>query len=228
MAAIAQQVTQSAWFANFNTISLKGKWGLHLDVQWRSTDDVEQLQTFLFRPGLNYSTRKNQVATIGYAWIPNRYRVSGENALLGEHRIWQQYIINQPIPFSAIQHRFRFEERFIPKPVVKEGGMEADGYAFCTRFRYFTRTVLPLKKPSGAFTKGWFGALQNEVFLNLSGMDNVNGKVFDQNRLYGALGYRIAKGFDVEIGYMWQYVERRSGLQDISNQVGQLALYWRK
>jgi hypothetical protein len=225
---IAQQVTHSAWLASFNTIGLKGKWSLHLDVQLRSTNDVEQLQTFLFRPGLNFATRKNHVATMGYAWIPNRFVQLADNALLAEHRIWQQYIINQPIPSSAIQHRFRFEERFLPKPVIKNGNMESDGYAFNTRFRYFTRSVLPLKKPSGAFVKGWFGALQNEIFLNATGKDKVNGKVFDQNRLYGALGYRLAKGFDVELGYLWQYVERRNGLQDISNQVGQVAFYWRK
>ncbi len=228
IAASAQQVTHSAWLASFNTIGLKGKWSLHLDVQLRSTDDVEQLQTFLFRPGLNYATRKNQVATMGYAWIPNRYTQPADNALLAEHRLWQQYIINQPIPSSVIQHRFRFEERFVPKPVIKNGNMEADGYAFSTRFRYFARTVLPLKKPAGSFTKGWFGALQNEIFLNVTGSKKVNGKVFDQNRLYGAFGYRLAKGFDVEIGYLWQYVERRSGLQDISNQVGQVAFYWRR
>ena len=228
IAVSGQQVTQSAWLASFNTIGLKGKWSLHLDVQLRSSDDAEQLQTFLFRPGINYATRKNQFATVGYAWIPNRYVQPEDNALLTEHRFWQQYIINQPIPASVIQHRFRFEERFVPKPVMKDGNLASDGTAFSTRFRYFTRTVLPLKKPTGSFTKGWFGALQNEIFLNATGSKKVNGKVFDQNRLYGAFGYRFAKGFDVEIGYLWQYVERRSGLQDISNRVGQLAFYWRK
>jgi hypothetical protein len=87
---------------------------------------------------------------------------------------------------------------------------------------------LPLNKTTKGFTRGWFGALQNEVFLNVSGTEYVNGKVFDQNRLYGALGYRVAKGFDIELGYLWQFVERRSGVQNTSNQVGQLAVYWRK
>jgi hypothetical protein len=227
-AGFAQQVTHTAWFASFNTIGLSGKWGLHLDVQLRSTDDIEQLQTFLFRPGINYATRKNHVATMGYAWIPNRFADPADNALLAEHRIWQQYIINQPIPSSAIQHRFRFEERFMPKPFLKDDNLETDGYDFSTRFRYFTRAVLPLNKTTNGFTRGWFGALQNEVFLNVSGTDYVNGKVFDQNRLYGALGYRVAKGFDIELGYLWQFVERRSGVQNTSNQVGQLAVYWRK
>lgn len=224
----AQQVTRSAWLASFHTIRLKGKWSLHLDMQLRSTDKLQQLQTLLFRPGIHYAVRKNHLATLGYAWIPNRYTQPEDNALLPEHRLWQQYTINQPMPYSVIQHRFRFEERFLPVPELKENNLEANGYRFSTRFRYFTRTVLPLKKPVDGFTKGWFGALQNEVFLNLTGKGNVNGNVFDQNRLYGAIGYRVTKGFDAELGYMWQYIQRRSGIENISNNIGQLAVYWRR
>lgn len=224
----AQVATQTGWLASFNTFKLNQKWSVHLDVQWRSTDDVEQLQTFLFRPGINYHLKKNQVITAGYAYIPNRYVSLEDNALLAEHRIWQQYIINQPIGVSAIQHRFRLEERFVPIPVTKDGDLMTNDYAFSSRVRYFARTVLPLAKIGKAFEKGWFAALQNELFLNLTNQENVNGETFDQNRLYGAIGYRVAKGFDIEAGYMWQFVNRREGLQNINNNIGQLAFYWRR
>ncbi len=224
----AQDVTQTAWLASFNTFKLNAKWSIHLDVQWRSTDDVEQLQTFLFRPGINYHIKQNQIITAGYAFIPNRYVSMEDNALLAEHRIWQQFIVNQPIGVSAIQHRFRLEERFVPIPVTKDGELMTDDYAFSSRVRYFVRTVLPFAKTGKAFEKGWFGALQNELFLNITNQQNVNGETFDQNRLYGAIGYRVAKGFDLEAGYMWQFVNRREGLQNINNNIGQLAFYWRR
>jgi len=52
----------------------------------------------------------------------------------------------------------------------------------------------------------------------------VNGKTFDQNRFYVALGYRISK-IDMELGYMNQYTKTASG--SITNNIGQFAVYKR-
>jgi hypothetical protein len=72
---------------------------------------------------------------------------------------------------------------------------------------------------------GIFAALQNEVFLNLQHKDQLNGKVFDQNRAYLALGYRFSKKFDLEAGYLNQAI--RGASVNTSNNVIQLALYTR-
>jgi len=225
---VAQQNLHSGWLASFNTFSLSNKWSLHLDVQLRSTDELSQVQTILFRPGINYHLNKKQVLTAGYAYIPNRYVSAADNELIAEHRLWQQFIQLQPVKKLSIQHRFRFEERFIPKPAVDNEGLYADEYSFATRFRYFVRSVIPLTSQTGAFEKGIFTALQNEVFLNATNQNAVNGKTFDQNRLYIALGYRLVKQFDIEAGYMWQFVERKKGLGTTNNNIAQLALYWRR
>jgi hypothetical protein len=225
---VAQQNIHTGWLASFNTFSLNKSWSIHLDVQLRSTDEFSQVQTILFRPGLNYHLNKKQVLTAGYAYIPNRYVSVADNGLLAEHRIWQQFIQIQPVKKLSIQHRFRFEERFIPKPAVDNNGLYADDYAFATRFRYFVRSVIPLTKQTEAFEKGVFTAVQNEVFLNTTNQKAVNGKTFDQNRLYIALGYRLVKQFDIEAGYMWQFVERKEGLGTTNNNIAQLALYWRR
>jgi len=225
---VAQQNLHTGWLASFNTFSLSNKWSAHLDVQLRSTDELSQVQTLLFRTGINYHLNKKQVLTAGYAYIPNRYVSGDNNELLAEHRLWQQFIQLQPVNKLSIQHRFRFEERFIPKPAVDNEGLYADEYLFATRFRYFVRSVIPLTRQTGSFEKGMFTALQNELFLNATHLDVVNGKTFDQNRLYLALGYRLVKQFDIEAGYMWQFVERKEGLGTTNNNIAQLALYWRK
>jgi hypothetical protein len=64
------------------------------------------------------------------------------------------------------------------------------------------------------------------VFLNIGDKSPVNGKFFDQNRFYLALGYRVNPKFDLEAGYMNQYV---SGSNDNISRahILQLATYLR-
>jgi hypothetical protein len=174
----AQEQTQTGWMASFNTFSLHAKWSMHLDVQVRSTDHFNQIQTLLFRPGINYHIRKNQVLTAGYAYIPNRYYTSVDNELLVEHRLWQQFILLQPVAKTSIQHRFRLEERFLPVWESGNNDLFVTGTNFSTRFRYFTRAIVPLKKHASGFEEGIFTALQNEIFFNTSNRQHVNGETF--------------------------------------------------
>lgn len=221
----AQQKQFTAWTAVFNTIKLGKKTGMMNDVQFRSSDELHHMQTLLIRPGFSYAITKKFTGTVGYAYISNRREVSGVAGHLPEHRIWEQLIYNHTVSRVAVAHRLRLEQRFLSKTVVRNNELDYDGYANAHRIRYFIRNVIPLK--SGVpFTEGVFGAVQNEVFLNLGNKNAVNGKTFDQNRLYLAMGYRFSKKFDVEAGYMYQYVEGRNDATT-NNNIVQLAGYLR-
>ncbi|CAN5811074.1 hypothetical protein BH10BAC3_BH10BAC3_20670 [soil metagenome] len=222
----AQNVQQTGWLASFNTIKLHKKWSLHLEIQVRSTDNWEQVQTILPRVGLNYQVKTNQILTAGYAYIPNRVNAFDETALLAEHRIWQQYIINQKAGSAVITHRLRLEERFTPVAGIENNELVVTDRKYSTRLRYFARAVIPFKKQQ-PFVKGPFLGLQEELFFNISDRKNVNGKWFDQNRAYAAFGYRFSKKFDIEIGYLNQYVERSSTQPNVINHIMQLAFYTR-
>jgi hypothetical protein len=187
------------------------------------------MQTVLPRVGFNYHFTKSVIGTIGYAYIPNRVSIGGEATLLAEHRLWQQLILMQPFRSNRIslQHRFRLEERFVPKAVLNNGNIEKNGTAYSTRLRYFVRSIFSLAKHEGAFVKGPFAALQEEIFLNITNQENVNGNLFDQNRFYAAFGYRLSAKMDLEMGYMNQYTRRRSNLGDLNNHILQLAVYTR-
>ena len=219
------QTTFNGWLAANNTFRVNQKFSVHLDVQARSTDQLEYLNTFIFRPGLNWHFRKNMIATVGYGLIQNRRTNAGVSGYAPEQRIWQQLIINHNAGFIPIQHRFRLEQRFISQTMVEDNDLKVSGNTFANRIRYFNRAVIPFNG-SKPFVKGLFGALQNEVFLNLGDKSAVNGKFFDQNRLYLALGYRLSAKFDLEAGYLNQYV---SGSNDNVSRahILQLAAYLR-
>lgn len=221
--AASAQTQFSGWLASFNTFRLNDRFSLHFDAQLRSTDELENIQTVLLRPGLNVHV-KNWMFTGGYAYIANRRTIVGVSGLQPEHRLWQQAIFNHKLKNIAFAHRFRFEERAISKSKVVENELETDGYDQAFRFRYFFRSVFPLTSQQ-RFTKGPFFALQNEVFLHTGDRSAVNGKTFDQNRLYGAVGYRLPGKLDLELGYMNQYTNTRSSF--INNHIAQIAVYKR-
>ncbi len=215
----------SGWLASFNTFKTGKKTSIHADVQWRSSDELKHTQTLLLRSGLNIHFTKQIIVTGGYAFIHNRRVVSNISGYAPEHRIWEQLLYNHKLKSIFVSHRFRLEQRFISKSIVQNNELKNDGSLFANRFRYFIRNVLPFQQEK-TFSKGMFAALQNETFVNIGNKANVNGKFFDQNRLYLALGYRLHSSFDLETGYLNQYINGRNGA--FSNiHVLQLAAYVR-
>ena len=103
--------------------------------------------------------------------------------------------------------------------------LKRDGSVYANRFPYFIRNLLPFKQQK-TFSHGMFAALQNEVIVNIGNTANVNGKFFDQNRLYLAMGYRLHSSFDLETGHLNQYISGRNRAFR-NNRVWQVAGYLR-
>ena len=201
----------SGWLFLLNSTKFSEKWGLHLDVQVRSTDNWGAVKNVLFRPGITYFIDKQQNVTAGYLLASSDL---GTTTLI-EQRIWEQYILTHKISSVFTTHRFRLEQRFLDQPNDN----------FAQRLRYFIRLIKPLQKAEQAFNKGVFLALQNEVFLNIQNKKRINNNVFDQNRLYLAGGYRFSKKMDLEAGYLNQAIKGTS--RNTVNNIVQLALYTR-
>lgn len=220
---LSAQVQQSGWLASFNTFRLDKKFSIHFDGQWRSTDNIKNMQTLLLRSGLNYKTGSKSTVTAGYAYISNRRMISGISGYAPEHRLWEQLIIAQKIKRISIAHRFRLEQRFISKSQVINNELVNEGSVYANRIRYFIRNTVPLTQDKN-FSSGFFTALQNEVFINFGNRSAVNGKYFDQNRLYLALGYKVNSELSFDFGYMNQYVNGKNG-NFTNNHIIQLAAY---
>jgi len=252
---VSAQSQFSGWAATFQNYKLSPKWGFYFDIQYRSTDRWKQMHSLLIRPGVNYYFKPNITGTVGYLIVPQQRLSGGVTGYLPEHRIWEQVVFSHNVALSrkarntAIQHRFRLEQRYIPRFHAEGQSLVKDKHVYAGRLRYFTRAVIPIggmhsvsappadpatgsttqAQPSAssrAFTQGFFAAIQNEIFLNVGDPSPVNGKFFDQNRAYLAVGYRCSKQFDVEMGYLNQYISG-AGNNSTVNHVLQLATYVR-
>lgn len=232
----AQSQTQFAgWAATFQNYKLTSKTGFYFDIQWRSTDQWQQMHALLIRPGINLYLTPSLTATAGYAFIPQQRISGGVTGYQPEHRTWEQLVFTHPLRKTHVSHtltthtvkptlahRLRLEQRYLPRHHAEGNRLVRDGHRYAGRLRYFARAITPLGNPDA----GWFAAVQNEIFFNIGDNSAVNGKFFDQNRAYVAAGYRCSRQFDMEIGYMNQYING-AGSNSTNNHILQLATYVR-
>ncbi|MBJ6366778.1 DUF2490 domain-containing protein [Snuella sedimenti] len=185
----AQESNLGNWLVYIGNKKINAKWNIHNEVQYRNYDAIGDLEQLLLRTGLGYTFNDGkQNALLGYGYIlsENYLGDTDEKITVNEHRIFQQFTSKQSIGSVTLNHRYRFEQRFV----------ESD---FKMRFRYFLGLNIPLKI-SEANNKTYISAY-NEIFLN------TKTSIFDRNRLYGGLGYKFSKNFKLELGYMNQFFE---------------------
>ena len=182
------------WLIYIGNKKLSQKWNLHNEVQYRNYNAVGDLEQLLFRVGLGYTfneSKNNVLLGYGYILSENYLDNNTEKVSVSGHRIFQQFTSKQKIGIVSLNHRYRFEQRFV----------QSD---FKMRLRYFLGLNIPLTKKEN--NKLYFSAY-NEIFLN------TEPAVFDRNRLYGGIGYRINKNVRLEAGYMNQFFEKNSSDQ---------------
>ncbi|WP_242130844.1 DUF2490 domain-containing protein [Aestuariivivens marinum] len=177
------------WLIYIGNKKLNNKWNIHNEVQYRNYNAIGDLEQLLLRTGLGYSFNENKNnILLGYGYIlSENYFNEDDKISINEHRIFQQFITKQSVGQVKLNHRYRFEQRFV----------ESD---FKLRFRYFLGINVPLQYKESGKNPLYFSAY-NEIFLNSK------SSVFDRNRLYGGLGYKFSDAVKVELGYMNQFFE---------------------
>ena len=184
----AQDSNFGNWLIYLGNKQIDTKWNIHHEVQYRNYNIIGDLEQLLLRTGLGYSFNKNKSnVLLGYGYILSENYIpnSDDKSSVNEHRIFQQFISKQSIGNVTLNHRYRFEQRFV----------ESD---FKLRFRYFLGLNVPFSKSES--NKYYFSAY-NEIFLNSK------SSIFDRNRLYAGIGYKINNNLKLEAGYMNQFFE---------------------
>lgn len=205
----AQEKKMSGWAMSMNTIQFSPKIIFQFDAQLRSSNHLEKPEVLILRPVLGYMINKTTSIGVGVASISSWKSIDEVRDRADEFRLWQQFNTTKKYGASTLQHRLRLEERWLPIVSVENGEFKKTGSNVSSRFRYFTRLIMPMKR-GPQFSKGFFWAVQNEFFFNTTGAVHLNNKFFDQTRTYGGIGFRMSKTADLELGYMYQYVEGRS------------------
>ncbi|MGK0308201.1 MAG: hypothetical protein ACI8RP_001160 [Urechidicola sp.] len=188
--AQSQESDFGNWVIYIGNKKLDDRWNVHHEVQYRNYNAIGDLEQLLLRTGLGYTFNKsknNVLFGYGYILSENYAGNTDEKVSVNEHRIYQQFTSKQSVGKVKLSHRYRFEQRFV----------END---FKMRFRYFLGLNIPLTNNENGENNFYLSAY-NELFLN------TKSSVFDRNRVYGGVGYKINKNIRIETGYMNQFFE---------------------
>lgn len=193
---ISQNSETGNWFLYFGNQKINKKWSFHNELQYRNYNFVGDLEQLLIRTGIGYDlSENNNNILLGYAFVHSEKYITGTDIKnnTNEHRIFQQFISKQEFGRVKIQHRYRFEQRFIDSN-------------FKMRFRYFLSLNVPVNKTVMEKNAVYVSAY-NEIFINTKRTQ------YDRNRIYGGVGYCFNKNFKMEVGLMSQIIENSSRTQ---------------
>lgn len=190
MLAQSQDSDLGNWLIYIGNKKIDSTWSIHNEVQYRNYDAIGDLEQLLLRTGVGYNLRENNNnLLLGYGYIlsENYIGESSDKESINEHRIYQQFVTKQSVGKLKLKHRYRFEQRFVKSD-------------FKMRFRYFLSLNYPLIVKESS-DKMLYASAYNEIFLN------AKKSIFDRNRVFGGLGYKLNNSIKFEIGYMNQFFE---------------------
>ena len=206
--------------------SLGGKFSWQLENQHRREDmqgeynpstttgnPYHNLNQHLFRPYIHFQANPNvRFSLMPFGWIgSNRFKDGEPNAFFSELRIAPQVILTQQIGKLRVDHRFRYEFRWIGlnQPVDEKSfiyGGDFSSIIHRQRIRYQLKGTLPLNK-SKMEDNTLYAQAYDELMVGLgNNIPNIN--IFDQNRVLIGLGYRFNKFYAVEAGFLQQVIFR--------------------
>ena len=213
--SVAQKIInthKNAWITYTGNHKITTKWGVHTEYQWRRADGFQNWQQSLLRFGLDYYASSNLSATAGYAWIVTfPYGEQPVGHEFQEHRIWEQVNLKSKYGRFEIQHRYRLEQRFLENWIKGANGIYTNSdNLFRQRIRYRLMIQVPLTKKE---------LTDNTLFLNVNdepfiGFGKGIGKnILDQNRFIASLGWRFSKDFNIQLGYLNQFIVKTDGIK---------------
>ncbi len=206
----------NVWGSFTGTAKLNKKFDAHIDLQIRQSNYVASPMQYMIRPGVIYNVNDQFALGLGYLYsITYKYgELPQTKYTFPEHRIWEQVVLKNKINRVEIQQRLRMEHRWIGEV---SADMQVDRYRYQNRFRYLLRANIPLngeKIDKGVF----YLCAYDELMISFG--KNVGGNVYDQNRLFGGIGYHLGKAGRIEVGYMYMNLMQRRIWYPTGNALG--------
>lgn len=205
----AQTVTQgnlNTWFLVLNRFYLSDKFTITNEIHERTGNILSEQGTLILRPSIDYALNENVELSVGYSFVRSwPYAPYTQPIPRNEHNIWEQAFLRSKVGVVNIQHRFRFEHRFVDdiKSVNSITGPEyyIDGTNFANRFRYRLIIGFDLLKVNNGKHAIFVNAF-DELWINQA--DNLIFTSYARNWIYTGLGYRFNSECNIQLGHMRQ------------------------
>lgn len=208
----------NGWMMYFGDHKIDEKWSIHLELQVRNNAFV-RMQQLLLRPAINFHPTPNLIVTAGYCFVETYpYGAFAVKKAFPEHRLYEQLQLKNQISILEFANRLRVEQRFSKLPV---SATELGDYTYTNRVRILNRVSIPFKGKE-INDNSFYISFYDEIFIGFGKKVGLN--IFDQNRAYIALGYKIPKVGRLEIGYMEQTLIKSDGLKVEDNHTLQFGL----
>lgn len=220
---------KSSWYMYFGDHPVTKSYGVHLEAQYRAQGIGQDPTQLMLRPGVFRSFPKGMMVSMLYAYVRDYPYQGGPLADVRrtgpqpEHRLaeefrWTHTLASYGGMRATAQHRFRLEQRWLGQSSEGEGVYD---WHFAERARY----RLYVQFPVGRNTRNaWpdYVAAYNEIMVRFGPHGGTSA--IDQNRTYGALGWKLSPGFNLEAGYLHQYFPRPNGFVGEHNNAFQLSI----
>lgn len=215
----------NTWFLLLNRFYLSDKFTLTNEVHERTGDILSDQATFILRPSVDYALNDNVELSVGYSFVRSwPYAPYSQLIPRNEHNIWEQVMLKSTSGRVSIQHRFRFEHRFVDNIVVRYPNInplaEIDGTTYSNRFRY--RLIVSFDLARFENNQSLFFNGFDELWINQA--NNMMPTSFARNWIYTGLGYKFNKDFNIQLGHMRQQ-DKTGNNNYISSSIIQLSLF---
>lgn len=228
MPSFAQTVTKgdvNTWFLVVNRFHLSEKFTVTNEIHERTGSFLSDQGTVIVRPSVDYALNKNVELTAGYSFVRSwPYTPYKQPIARNEHNIWEQAFLKQKVGNVSIQHRFRFEQRFIQHidaPTNPSETFKLNGTDYANRFRYRFILSFDILKTNKGKNSIFFNGF-DELWINQS--NNFMPSSFARNWIYTGLGYKFNKDFNIQLAHMHQY-DAAGANNFISSSIIQLSVF---
>lgn len=195
---------QIGWFVYNGDHKLSKNLTLHTEYQWRRVNWITDWQQSLARLGAAYKLSEKIKVGGGYTFFITypygKYPVADTGVPTPEHRLYEDIQLNDALGIVKLSHRFRLEQRWLANP-DENGSHTIVSWDYQNRIRYQLSAMLPLQGQT-IDDHELYLSFFDELFIGFG--KNVGYNIFNQNRIYGAVGYQFSENFKVELGYLNQ------------------------
>lgn len=196
------------WTCALGEYKFNDKWSAWLDAQFRYeyTNGDGEIFQWCVRPSVMRKLKNGLLLSLGTSYFA-LYPYPNEKPPRQDIRLWQEVGYKfKPDFHHTIYPRARLEQRFIREYA---GDVLADEFTF-NAFRL--RLRVDYTYAIGKETAGpWFLLAGDELFL----FQKTNGfSGFDQNRTWAGIGYKLNANHNIQLSYLYLYLQRNSRVAD--------------